>query len=191
LLVVVKEFTLNCCPSQKAGQMMTPDRGILLRSSLPARSPSPEGWKKEIALQKYLLIAAGGALGSMARYWVGSTIAGRMGVRFPYGTFVINITACIVLGFSLTFLGRRTGMDPAWRFLIAVGFIGAYSTFSTFEWETLSTLRFCAGVSLRRGQPHSWIDCHLVRRCAGRGHLLRRYASISLFAIESSNVRGA
>ena len=92
-------------------------------------------------MQKYLLIAFGGALGSMARYWVGSTIAGRMGARFPYGTFVINITACIVLGFSLTFLGKRTGMDPAWRFLIAVGFIGAYSTFSTFEWETLSTLR--------------------------------------------------
>ena len=96
---------------------------------------------EEIALQKYLLIAAGGALGSIARYWVGSTISGRMGARFPYGTFVINITACIVIGFSLTYLGKRTGMDPAWRYLIAVGFIGAYSTFSTFEWETLSTLR--------------------------------------------------
>jgi CrcB protein len=92
-------------------------------------------------MQKYLLIAFGGALGSMARYWVGSTIAGRVGARFPYGTFFINITACIVIGFSLTYLGKRTGMDPAWRFLIAVGFIGAYSTFSTFEWETLSTLR--------------------------------------------------
>jgi len=92
-------------------------------------------------LQKYLLIAIGGGLGSIARYWVGSTISGRMGTRFPYGTFVINITACIIIGFALTYLGKRTGMDPAWRFLIAVGFIGAYSTFSTCEWETLSTLR--------------------------------------------------
>jgi CrcB protein len=92
-------------------------------------------------LQKYLLIAIGGGLGSIARYWVGSTISGRMGTRFPYGTFVINITACIIIGFALTYLGKRTGMDPAWRFLIAVGFIGAYSTFSTYEWETLSTLR--------------------------------------------------
>ena len=92
-------------------------------------------------MQKYLLIALGGALGSVARYWVGSTMAGRMGTRFPFGTFVINLTACIIIGFSLTYLGKRTGMDPAWRFLIAVGFIGAYSTFSTFEWETLSTLR--------------------------------------------------
>jgi CrcB protein len=92
-------------------------------------------------LQKYLLIAAGGALGSIARYWVGSTIAGRMGSRFPYGTFVINLTACVIIGFSLTYLGKRAGLSPAWRYLVPVGFIGAYSTFSTYEWETLSTLR--------------------------------------------------
>ena len=92
-------------------------------------------------MQKYLLIAVGGALGSIARYWVGSTIAGRMGTRFPYGTFVINMTACVIIGFSLTYLGKRAGLNPAWRFLIPVGFIGAYSTFSTYEWETLSTLR--------------------------------------------------
>ena len=92
-------------------------------------------------MQKYLFIAVGGSLGSIARYWVGSTIAGRMGTKFPYGTFVVNITACVIIGFSLTYLNRRVGLSPAWRFLIPVGFIGAYSTFSTYEWETLSTLR--------------------------------------------------
>jgi len=92
-------------------------------------------------LQKYLLIAAGGALGSIARYWVGSTVSGRMGVRFPYGTLLVNMTACVVIGFTLTYMGKRADLNPAWRFLIAVGFIGAYSTFSTFEWETLSTMR--------------------------------------------------
>ena len=92
-------------------------------------------------MQKYLLIAFGGALGSMARYWVGSTIASRMGTKFPYGTFVINITACMIIGFSLTFLAKRADLNPAWRFLVPVGFIGAYSTFSTYEWETLSTIR--------------------------------------------------
>jgi CrcB protein len=92
-------------------------------------------------LQKYLLIAAGGALGSIARFWVGSTISGRMGARFPYGTFVINITACVVIGFTLAYLGKRADLNPAWRYLFPVGFIGAYSTFSTYEWETLSTLR--------------------------------------------------
>jgi len=92
-------------------------------------------------LQKYLLIAAGGALGSMARYWVGSAVSDRMGIRFPYGTLLVNLTACIILGFSLTYLGRRADLNPAWRYLIPFGFIGAYSTFSTYEWETLSTLR--------------------------------------------------
>ncbi len=64
-----------------------------------------------------------------------------MGTRFPYGTFVINLTACVIIGFSMTFLARRTELNPAWRFLVPIGFIGAYSTFSTYEWETLSTLR--------------------------------------------------
>jgi CrcB protein len=92
-------------------------------------------------LQKYLLIAAGGALGSIARYWVGSTVGGRMGSRFPYGTLVVNLTACLIIGFSLTYLSKRVEISPAWRYFIPIGFIGAYSTFSTYEWETLSTLR--------------------------------------------------
>lgn len=92
-------------------------------------------------MQKYLLIAFGGALGSIARYWVGSTISGRIGAKFPYGTFVINMTACVIIGFTLTYLGKRADLNPAWRYLFPVGFIGAYSTFSTYEWETLSTLR--------------------------------------------------
>ncbi len=92
-------------------------------------------------MQKYLFIAIGGALGSIARFWVGSTIAGRMGIRFPFGTLIVNITACLIIGFSLTYMGRRADLSSAWRFVIPVGFIGAYSTFSTFEWETLSTMR--------------------------------------------------
>jgi CrcB protein len=92
-------------------------------------------------LQKYLYIAIGGALGSVARFWVGSSVASRMGIRFPYGTLIVNLTACVIIGFSMTYLGRRAELSPAWRFLIPIGFIGAYSTFSTYEWETLSNLR--------------------------------------------------
>ena len=92
-------------------------------------------------MQKYLLVALGGAAGSIARYWVGSTVSGRIGTKFPYGTFVINITACVIIGFALTFLSKRADLSPAWRYLVPIGFIGAYSTFSTYEWETLSTLR--------------------------------------------------
>ncbi len=92
-------------------------------------------------MQKYLLIAVGGAFGSIARYWVGSSIAGRMGIKFPYGTLIVNLTACVIIGFSMTYLSRRAELSSAWRFLIPVGFIGAYSTFSTYEWETLTSLR--------------------------------------------------
>ncbi len=92
-------------------------------------------------MQKYFFIALGGALGSVARFWIGSAIASRLGTRFPYGTFVINITACVMIGFSLAFLGGRGDVNPAWRFLIPVGFVGAYSTFSTFEWEIFAQLQ--------------------------------------------------
>lgn len=115
-------------------------------------------------MQKYFFIALGGSLGSIARYWVGSTISGRLGTKFPYGTFVINVSACIIIGFALTFLGKRADLNPAWRFLIPVGFVGAYSTFSTYEWETLSTLRsgafalaaFYAVISLFLGLAAVW-----------------------------------
>ena len=92
-------------------------------------------------MEKYLYIAVGGALGSIARYWVGSTVSDRFGTKFPYGTFVINMTACVIIGFALTYLGERAELSSAWRFLIPVGFVGAYSTFSTYEWETLSNFR--------------------------------------------------
>lgn len=92
-------------------------------------------------MQKYLLIALGGALGSMARYWVGVTVASRLGARFPYATLVVNLSACVVIGFALPFLGRRAGLSNDWFYLLPVGFVGAYSTFSTYEWESFSLMR--------------------------------------------------
>jgi len=86
-------------------------------------------------LQRYLLIAIGGALGAITRYQIGALAAQRFGMRFPVGTLIINISACFLIGFSVEFLNRHTDINPAWRYLIPVGFIGAYSTFSTFEWE--------------------------------------------------------
>lgn len=90
---------------------------------------------------KYLYIALGGAVGAIARFLVGTIVASRFGAKFPYGTFVINISACVIIGFSITFLGERAELNPAWRYLIPVGFVGAYSTFSTYEWETFSSIR--------------------------------------------------
>lgn len=87
-------------------------------------------------MNKYILIALGGACGSVARYWMGATLAHKLGNRFPYGTLIVNITACLIIGFSLGVLGKRADLGDGWRYLIPIGFVGAYSTFSTFEWET-------------------------------------------------------
>jgi CrcB protein len=98
-------------------------------------------------LQKYLYIALGGALGSIARFWVGSTVTSRLGVRFPYGTLVVNLTACLLMGFAVElFFNQKLGLSESWRFLVVVGFIGTYSTFSTFEWEIFSGME--SGIAL-------------------------------------------
>ena len=91
-------------------------------------------------MQKYLFIALGGALGSVARYMVGAGVTNRLGLRFPYGTLIINISACLIIGFSLEMLNRHANINPALRYLVPIGFVGAYSTFSTFEWEIFSSL---------------------------------------------------
>lgn len=87
-------------------------------------------------MTKYLLIAVGGALGSLLRFWAGTYVSVRMGTRFPYGTFVINITASFLLGLIMTIMAERAHWSANWRYLIPIGFIGGYSTFSSFEYET-------------------------------------------------------
>ena len=91
-------------------------------------------------MQKYFFIAFGGALGSVARYVVGTSVSNRLGIRFPFGTLAINLSACLIVGLSMEILNHHTDLNPALRYLIPIGFIGAYSTFSTFEWEIFSNL---------------------------------------------------
>jgi CrcB protein len=86
------------------------------------------------------MIGIGGFLGAIARYIVGTYIGGHYGVRFPFGTFVINVSGSFAIGFILTLLSRTTA-SVIWRYLIPIGFIGAYTTFSTFEFETLRAIQ--------------------------------------------------
>jgi fluoride exporter len=92
--------------------------------------------RKHNDLIKYLMVGIGGFLGSVLRFWLGSFIGGRLGARFPYGTFVINVTGSFLIGMVVTVLATKAHWSPNWRYLIPIGFIGGYTTFSTFEYET-------------------------------------------------------
>lgn len=92
-------------------------------------------------MTKYLIVALGGAIGSVLRYWAGGYVSVRLGTRFPYGTFAINITASFLIGLIMTILAERTHWSPIWRYLLVIGFLGGYSTFSSFEYETFQVFQ--------------------------------------------------
>ncbi len=90
---------------------------------------------------KYLMVALGGAAGSVLRFAIGSYAADRWGLRFPYGTFAVNITGSFLIGLIVTLITERANVNPNWRYLIPIGFIGGYTTFSAFEFETFRSLQ--------------------------------------------------
>ncbi len=91
-------------------------------------------------MEKFIIISAGAILGANARYWIGDWAARKFGASFPYGTFIINLTGSFLIGFFLTLITERFMIDPRWRLLIAVGFLGAYTTFSTYAYESFSLI---------------------------------------------------
>ena len=86
---------------------------------------------------EYLVVGIGGFLGANARYVVGGWIARQWGSQFPWGTFAINITGSFLLGVLMASLNTRPLASPHYRLFFAIGFLGAYTTFSTFTYETL------------------------------------------------------
>ena len=84
-------------------------------------------------------VGVGGFAGAVARYLLGGWIAARFGTAFPYGTFVINITGSFILGLIMGTLEGRV-LSPVVRLAVAIGFVGAYTTFSTWTYETMRLL---------------------------------------------------
>lgn len=91
-------------------------------------------------MDKVIIVGVGGFIGANVRYWLGAWIDGQFGLRFPVGTFIINLTGSLLLGFIATLTVERALIDPRWRLAIGVGFIGAYTTFSTFTYESVKLL---------------------------------------------------
>ena len=89
-------------------------------------------------MQNILLISLGAVVGASLRYFLAQYVARLIPSAYPYGTFVINFTACVILGFFLIWTNERVVVDPRWRLLVAVGFCGTYSTYSSFAYETFA-----------------------------------------------------
>jgi CrcB protein len=88
-----------------------------------------------------LLVGGGGFLGAIARFLVGRLAGGLLGAAFPWGTFIINVSGCFLLAFVATLLTERLLPYPdVVRLSFTIGFVGAYTTFSTFEYETNALL---------------------------------------------------
>ena len=88
-------------------------------------------------MDKFLIIGVGGFLGANVRYVVGGWAAEKWGGSFPFGTLLINVTGSFILGAFMAVITDRLALDPRWRLFFAVGFLGAYTTFSTYTFETI------------------------------------------------------
>jgi CrcB protein len=107
---------------------------------MPDASPlyTPEPPMPRASLETILFIGAGGFLGAIARYLVSLWAAERFGVTFPWGTLIANVSGGLLLAAFATWFTRQADIQPALRLFLAVGFCGAYTTFSTYALDTIT-----------------------------------------------------
>ena len=91
-------------------------------------------------MQTFLIISLGAVLGANCRYWVGGWAVQRFGAAFPYGNLVINLSGSLILGLFMALVADRFLVDPQWRLLVAIGFLGSYTTFSSYAYESVSLI---------------------------------------------------
>jgi CrcB protein len=90
-----------------------------------------------LAIREYLWVSLGGIVGACARYFLSRFSAKLLGTSFPWGTLFINISGSFILGLFLVYTTERVFVDPRWRLLVAIGFCGAYTTFSSYAYESM------------------------------------------------------
>jgi len=91
-----------------------------------------------IEWKAYAWISVGAVVGANLRYLLSKIVTRVTDPAFPYGTLLINVSGSLVLGFFLTWTTERVLADPLWRWLIAIGFCGSYTTFSGYAFETMA-----------------------------------------------------
>jgi CrcB protein len=88
-----------------------------------------------------ILVTIGGGIGSASRYLVSTWAAARFGADFPYGTLIVNVVGCFIIGAFMTVATERLIVSPYWRLFVTVGIVGGFTTFSSFSYETLHLLQ--------------------------------------------------
>lgn len=92
-------------------------------------------------MNNVFLIFLGAGLGGVLRYWVSSNVYSLLGKEFPYGTMIVNVSGCLLMGFLFVLImDRFDGIGPQLRSLLLIGFLGGYTTFSSFSVETISLI---------------------------------------------------
>jgi fluoride exporter len=90
---------------------------------------------------QYLWIGIGGFVGANARYILGRFIGAHLGTSFPWSTGIVNLTGAFLIGVLFTLLTDRVVDDPIWRQLVIVGFLGGYTTFSSYTFEAVTMMQ--------------------------------------------------
>ena len=123
-------------------------------------------------MDRYLIVLAGAGLGGVLRYAASAWIMQKYGGRFPLGTFLVNISGAFLIGVLMTLFTERLQPHPYWRLFWVVGVLGGYTTFSSFEYESLQALRdgerwmclFYVGGSVLFGYMAVWLGAALFSR---------------------------
>jgi len=95
---------------------------------------------RRMDLERYLYVGLGAVFGASARYFVGGWAAERLGAAFPFGTLIVNLSGSLLLGLFVALTTDRFLIDPRLRLLIAVGFFGSYTTFSSYTVESVNLM---------------------------------------------------
>ncbi|SNR60708.1 camphor resistance protein CrcB [Humidesulfovibrio mexicanus] len=122
-------------------------------------------------MQKHLVLGLAGAAGTLARFWLGGVVQRLAGEAFPLGNFVVNVSGCLFFGFVYAIVESRSGLPGELRLYALTGFMGAYTTFSTYMFESVALMQhgqwLSAGINLA-GQTALGVACMVAGLALGR-----------------------